>query len=646
LTVERAPDSFEYQSKLARALLAAGRTADAEQRAQSLVTRFRASADSLSLLREVYRDAGHEDQLVDALVALRAAKPKDRSLTFALADAYKQSNRFAAAEDLLQDAAKATPDDGEIVRRIFSLYEERDDAEGAVRVLVNALAANPDSIRQLTPLWAELLKPSRRNRVRPSTIQKLRVDPPAEAARLFWLSRVADLWNRDAMARAALEQAAAIKPPFPPAYRSLIAEMWSRPDWDDAQKIAESSKLAAAAREQGKPALAAELEGLSLLRQKNKSADAAAKLADSIKFGNRAPDVQLTSAIALRLSGNAAKSEQLLWKIVSDTPGYEEAYLELFEFYFLQNQPSKAVNVLAKWLTADPGNYRARALRARIMHQAGRNDAAETELLSLFHDQPESAEVLSALHEFYTDVGRLDEYISKLEDERKVRPENREAVEQLVLIYHQQKRLPEALRVLDAARAAVADDADLLYYVAHLYGRIDQRDTEEHLLEEVVRLDPRNAPASNDLGYNYADAGKNLARAEDLIRVGVEAEPDNQSFLDSLGWVLYKRGKFAEALTYFERAIGPASRPDPVVLDHMGDVLYRLTRPDDAVKQWKRASQRLEQIVSDRDDLKKLRLQLMQKLEQQKRGQPVNVAPTAEPATPSTQAKSQLTTDD
>src|SRR5204862_3812906 len=101
----------------------------------------------------------------------------------------------------------------------------------------------------------------------------------------------------------------------------------------------------------------------------------------------------------------------------------------------------------------------------------------------------------SALHEFYTDVSRLDEYVSRLEDERKLRPENREAVEQLVLIYHQQKRLPEALRVLDAARAAVANDPDLLYYVAHLYGRIDQRDTEEQLLEEVVSLDPRPASA-------------------------------------------------------------------------------------------------------------------------------------------------------
>jgi tetratricopeptide (TPR) repeat protein len=440
---------------------------------------------------------------------------------------------------------------------------------------------------------------------------------------------VADDWNRDALTRGALEQGAAIKPAFAPIYRSLITEHWSRPDWDDAQKTAECEKLVQAVRDQGNASLAAELEGLSLLRQKDKISEAAAKIAESIKLGNKSPDVQLTQAIALKLSGSGSKAEPLLWKVVSDTPTYEEAYLELFRLYFEQNQPSKAINVLSKWLVADPGNAHARVLRARLMQQAGRADSAETELLSLFHDQPESVEILAALYEFYLDSHRLEEYIGKLETERKAHPDNREAVEQLVLIYFQSKRLPEALRVLDAARQAVAGDPDLLYYIAHVYGRIDQKDIEEKLLEDVVRLDPRNAPASNDLGYGWADSGKNLEQAEGLIRVAVEAEPDNQSFLDSLGWVLYKRAKYTEALIYFEKAIGPATRPDPVVLDHMGDVFYRLSQSGDAVKQWKRAQERLDQTLSEREDLKKLRLQLMEKLRQQERGQPVEVAPTA-----------------
>jgi tetratricopeptide (TPR) repeat protein len=633
LAVERAPDSFDFQSRLTHTLVAAGQSDEAQKRAQSLVTRFRASPESLKLLHEVYQKLGHEDQLVPVLAQLHKERPTDQSLIFALGDAYQQAGRLHDAETLLMNEARRGDNDGEVVRRLFNMYVERDDLEGAVRLLVNALAANPDSLRQISPMWSDLLKPSRRSRVRLPMLQKLKVEPASEASRLFWVSRIADIWNRDALARGALEQGAALKPAFPPIYRSLIGEYWSRPDWDDAQKMEESAKLAQTVRDQGNAALAAELEGLSLLRQKTKASEAADKLAESIKLGNKAPDVQLTQAIALRLSGNSSKAEQLLWKVISDTPSYEDAYGELFGYYLEQGDPAKAVNVLAKWLTADPGNVHARVLRARLMQQGNRPDAAEAELLALFHDQPQSAEILLALYNFYSDAHRIEEYISKLEEERKTHPDNREAVEQLVQIYHERNRLPEALRVLDAARQAVANDPDLLYYIAHVYGRIDQKQTEEQLLQEVIKLDPRNAPASNDLGYGWADEGKNLPEAENLIRIAVDAEPDNQSFLDSLGWVLYKRSKFAEALTYFEKAIGPATRPDPVVLDHMGDVLYRLSHGGEAVKQWKRAQERLDQVDSEREDLKKLRLQLMQKLRQQEKGQPVEVAPTAaEPA--------------
>jgi tetratricopeptide (TPR) repeat protein len=638
LAAERAPENFDHQARLTRALVHVGRGAEARRRAQELVTRFRANGESLKLLREVYQKSGRDQDVTEALLALRKERPGDLTLLFALADAYKQAGRIGDAERLLMDEArKPGGDDAEIVRRLFAMYDERDDVEASVRLLVDALAANPDALRQFSPMWSDLLKPSRRSRVRPSLLQNLKVEPQAEAARLFWLSRVADLWNRDAMARSALEHGAAIDPPFPPVYRALIADYWSRPDWDDAQKVEESAKLAKKVQAQGNAALAAELEGLSLLNQKGRAPAAVAKIDESIKLGNKAPDVQLTQAVALRLAGEEQRAEQLMWKVVSDTPTYEDAYVELFRFYLGQGQAPKAVNVLGKWLAADPGNVHARVLRARLMQQARRSDTAEAELLALFRDQPENTEILTALFQFYSDARRIEEYINKLEEERKVRPDNREAVEQLVLIYHGQKRLPEALRVLDAARDAVNDDPDLLYYIANVYGRIDQKETQERLLQDIVKLDPEHASASNDLGYTWTEAGKNLARAEDLIRVAVTAEPDNQSFLDSLGWVLYKRGKFGEALTYFEKAIGPATRPDPVVLDHMGDVLYRLSRNDQAVRQWKRAQERLEQVDSEREDLKKLRLQLMQKLRQQEKGQPVDVAPTADQAAPSTQ---------
>src|SRR4029079_4087384 len=108
---------------------------------------------------------------------------------------------------------------------------------------------------------------------------------------------------------------------------------------------------------------------------------------------------------------------------------------------------------------------------------------------------------------------------------------------------------------------------------------------------------------------------------------------DNQSYLDSLGWVLYKRGRFDESRDYLSQALGSSAHPDPLVLDHMGDALYRLGRADEATKQWKRSLERLDDVdPNSRDDLKQLKLQLLQNIKQGQDQKPINVAPVVEKA--------------
>jgi len=109
----------------------------------------------------------------------------------------------------------------------------------------------------------------------------------------------------------------------------------------------------------------------------------------------------------------------------------------------------------------------------------------------------------------------------------------------------------------------------------------------------------------------------------------VAAEPDNASFLDSLGWVLYKRGKFAEARPHLEKAAADGAA-DPVVLDHLGDLLYRLGDRDAAAKQWQHAGAKLAERPSEREDIKQLKLDLERKAQQLKAGEPVTVSPVVE----------------
>lgn len=636
---EHDPTNINLQSRVARTLASLGRRDEALSKAADLIVRARATPESLELLRDVCRRLQLAGGEIDALQQLHRDRPQDRAVLGALADSLLAQHRNGDAERLLAAAWQKSPGDIPLTRRLFALYKQRDDVPDAARLLVVALARDPDTLRNLSPLWNALLRSGQRNRLRLPALQAMPFPANAEASRQFWISRIAELFHRDALARSALQRSIRSTPPFAPAFRALLAQTWAQDELSAEQKIAAGDRLADLAAA-GDAALASELRGLSLLNQK-KLAEASAMLQRAIEQGSRSPDLFLAHAVAARKPGKDPQFEQAVWKLISDRPMYEDAYAILFRYYADSDVGSlqQAMKVLSTWLGNDPQSLSARLVEANVDTQLGQTADADNILQQLFAQDPDNPEVLEGLRQFYTQTRRLDQFIAKLEDYRAQHPQDTDVVAKLVGVYSEQKRVAEATRVLDSTRTATASDPDLLYNLAQIHARLDQKQACEDVLQQIVRLDPAHASASNDLGYTWADQGKRMAEAESLIRVAVAAEPDNESFLDSLGWVLYKRGKFDEARSYLEQAVGPAAFPDPIVLDHLGDTFYRLSRNTDAARQWQRSLKGIGEGETDRDDLKALRLQLLQKIKAAETNKPVQVAPTVESAAATVQAK-------
>lgn len=111
----------------------------------------------------------------------------------------------------------------------------------------------------------------------------------------------------------------------------------------------------------------------------------------------------------------------------------------------------------------------------------------------------------------------------------------------------------------------------------------------EQVLEDVLTEAPEHPQANNDLGYLWADQGKNLERARDMIVKALEAEPENAAYLDSMGWVLYKLEDYDGAREYLEQAAGLPRGEDATILDHLGDVLDKLGEAEAAQERWQRA---------------------------------------------------------
>ncbi len=626
---DHVPESFEYRSRVVHALLGLNRVGEARSMATDLVSMHEASAESLALLKEAYRSTKHPAAVADALEEIHKHRPDDRAITFALADVYNSSGRVDDAEQLLLAAMKEKPQDMIIISRLFEFYYARGDTEAAARLLVETTARDPDSLQLMQPMWTKLLRPSAKNRLRLPIMQRLSVSPEAQAAKLFLTARLAELVGRDVAARSSLERAVTQPPPFAPAYRELLGDYLRRQGWSEKQKSAAAEKLISQAKQQNRPDLAAELNGLVLEMQK-KPAEAAKAFEEAVRLGNRWPGVQFALASALMASHKEPEAEALLWTMVERWPSLEEAYLMLFRRYLDRGQGPQAIKVLQTWLAADPRSVNARLVQINVFAQSGNEEVAESSLMSLFREESDNPAVVAEMTRFLVRGDREETLISRLEEERARRPDNQVVVETLVRLYTDRKRSAEAVRVIDALRAAVTTDTDRLYYVAHLYEQVQRREMTEQVLREILQIDPQNGPAGNDLGYMWADDGKNLSEAEELIRMAARAEPDNGAYLDSLGWVLYKRGKYEEARQYLDHAAKLNDGADPVVLDHLGDALYRLEQRQQAAEVWRKSLERLSESKQDREDLKQLLPRLKRKLSQHRDGKPVDVAPSIE----------------
>ena len=127
--------------------------------------------------------------------------------------------------------------------------------------------------------------------------------------------------------------------------------------------------------------------------------------------------------------------------------------------------------------------------------------------------------------------------------------------------------------------------ADIHRKLGMCYEQTDQPHKAEAAFAKALELNPNDSGALNYLGYWWADEGRNLEEAIELITRAVELHPDNGYYADSLGWIYFKIGEADKAVIWLEHAIQLAP-DDAVIHDHLGDVYWHLGRPLEARYKW------------------------------------------------------------
>ncbi len=193
----------------------------------------------------------------------------------------------------------------------------------------------------------------------------------------------------------------------------------------------------------------------------------------------------------------------------------------------------------------------------------------------------------------------IKEYGSMLGRMYKENPENLNIAQDLARYKIQAKDYDTAVELYEKIIELEPRNSDAHFWLGYVYEEQGNRRYAIKEWEKTLHIDPDYVDALNALGYTYAEEGIHLDRAEKLIKRALGMRPGIAAYLDSLGWVYFKKGNFLEAKKYIKKAADKSQ--DPIILEHLGQIYYELGELKKAEEVWKKVIK----IKPDSEQIKK-----------------------------------------
>ncbi|MBI5471278.1 MAG: tetratricopeptide repeat protein [Ignavibacteriae bacterium] len=189
------------------------------------------------------------------------------------------------------------------------------------------------------------------------------------------------------------------------------------------------------------------------------------------------------------------------------------------------------------------------------------------------------------LSSVFLDRNDFQSVVTVLESALKTLPDDVRVNSILGIAYSRLGRTEDAIRVLERARTIDPKDLNTITQLALIYDGLKRYDESDSLYEAALRIDPNNHLTLNNYSYSMSERGIQLQRALEMAKKAIEQQPENQSYLDTIGWIYFKLGIYSEAEKYVKKAIEKGNA-NAVLYEHMGDIYARMNDTERALEQW------------------------------------------------------------
>ena len=272
--------------------------------------------------------------------------------------------------------------------------------------------------------------------------------------------------------------------------------------------------------------------------------------------------------------------------------GYFKKFVEKPEFY--QNHIMLVEGVINSLRLAYPNSYKADVLYARhLINMRELKKALSVYKLHL-NDSINQEDV-------YSNIIGLESYIKESRDSiikynnlaRDLFPNSLDMQLNVSSIYLQQKEYKEAIKVATEALDIAETDSlkSTIYgFIGDIYSEMGKQPTTYKYYKKALKYNKSNIMVLNNYSYFLSEEGKELEKALTMSSLVIASEPDNATYLDTYGWILYKLERYEEAKKHLRRAIALSDKDNDVLMLHLGDVFFALGDTFSAELYWDKAS--------------------------------------------------------
>ena len=480
---------------------------------------------------------------------------KDSALDLTLARLYLHVGDNQHAADLLNGVTEYEPDAAETYVLLARAETALGHPERAIASLEEAADGNPPLLATL----AELYESQRKWGDAARTYEQLaEFNPTSTEIKTKWAADLLQMNDAASAARARdlLTEVTRSAPTDPRPLYLLSAAERQRRDYAAAEAVARRLIALDPDGSSGPFALAQVYEDQRLF---DKAADALIPAVARADAPGGQPGRDLLTLLAhlgfAQLQAGrgeaAARTFERARAVSKGQSGFETS---LIQAYLVAKQYTKAADLARMARLNRPDDPRFAQLEARALSQNGHKDRAVVVLRDAATAHPEDLATQLSLAQMLDEAGRTAEADQALTASAEKFPNDARVPFQRGALLERRKAYQEAEV---AFRAALADDPD-------------------------------HAPTLNYLGYMLAERGERLDDAVGLVEHALRLDPENGSYMDSLGWAYVRQKRYDLAEPLLRRAVAQLPT-NSVVQDHLGDLLWATGRKQEAVTQWRRA---------------------------------------------------------